>query len=311
MTLLDGLKNFLTREPCPAAAFQLTVTGLAGLHLSRRDHRAGRHVVLSLRPGSLEPSFDRPNIKDFSHLADRVQEAIRKLGLREHNVSLLVPESCLKTIILTFDDLPSSPAERKELVLWRLRKQMPSLPEDVRVSFDVIGAVRPSRVFISAIHPETLAEYEGLFARQGVRVRNVSLATLGLSNLLNLKDKASGILANIEEDCLSMLAVLDGEAAFYRSKPFLADSRDSRSVVRRMENAAREILNTMTFLEDREKKRVETLWLRTALADGEDDPLAVLKPLVPLNVQTIEASGFAGLRPKESRALAPLVGQLA
>lgn len=311
MTLLHGFMDFLTREPRPSAACQLSLTGLAGLSLSGRDHKTGRHIVLPIRPGALEPSFDRPNIKDPSHLGDRVQEAVRKLELRDHNISLLLPESCLKTIILTFDDLPASADERKELVLWRLRKQMPSLPEDVRVSFDVVGAGRPSRVFISAAHPGTLAEYERLFARQSLRVRNISLATLGLSNLLDLKETAGGILANIEEDCLSMLAVLDGEPAFYRSKPFLADSRDSRSVARRMENAAREILSTMTFLEDREKKQVSRLWVRSALAGAEDDPLAVLRPLLPLDVHPIEAAGFAGLRPKESRILAPLVGHLA
>jgi hypothetical protein len=104
--------------------------------------------------------------------------------------------------------------------------------------------------------------------------------------------------------------VLEGEVAFYRSKPFLADSREARSLSKRMDNAAREIINTVTFLEDREKKQVKTLWVRSALVDGEEDPLAVLKPLVPLTVQTIEPAGFAGIRAKEARALAPLIGHL-
>jgi hypothetical protein len=310
MSLIERFKGFLTKEPFPSAVFQLSVPGLAGLHLTGRDHRSGRHVILPLRPGTLEPSFDRPNIKDQAHLADRVQEAVRKLELRDHNVSLLVPESCLKNIVLAFDDFPDSPAERENLVLWRLKKQMPSLPDDIRVSFDVVNGGRPCKVFVSVIHPSVLAEYEALFSRQGVRVRNVSLATLSLSNLLAPKDKANGILVNIEEDCLSLLAVLEGEVAFYRSKPFLADSREARSLSKRMDNAAREIINTVTFLEDREKKQVKTLWVRSALVDGEEDPLAVLKPLVPLTVQTIEPAGFAGIRAKEARALAPLIGHL-
>jgi len=310
MSLTERFKGFLTKDPFPSAVFQLTIPALAALHVIGRDHHSGRHVVLALRPGTLEPSFDRPNIKDQAHLADRVQEAVRKLELRDHSVSLLVPESCLKNIVLAFDDFPDSPAERETLVLWRLKKQMPSLPDDIRISFDAVNGGRPCKVFVSVIHPSVLTEYETLFSRQGVRVRNVSLATLSLSNLLAPPDKSNGILVNIEEDCLSLLAVLEGQVAFYRSKPFLADSREAKSLARRMDNAAREIMNTVTFLEDREKKQVKTLWVRSALADGEEDPLALLKPLVPLAVQTIEPSGFAGLRAKEARVLAPLIGQL-
>jgi hypothetical protein len=104
--------------------------------------------------------------------------------------------------------------------------------------------------------------------------------------------------------------VLEGEVAFYRSKPFLSDSRDAKSLARRMDNAAREIANTVTFLEDREKKQVKTIWVRSALSESEDDALAVLKPLVPQTVQALEPAGFAGLRTREARVLAPLIGQL-
>ncbi|MCJ7612153.1 MAG: hypothetical protein MUP19_07815 [Candidatus Aminicenantes bacterium] len=310
MTLKERLRNFLTRQPFPPTAFQLTMSGLAGVHRAGRDHRSGRHVILPLRPGSLEPSFDRPNIKDAAHVSDRVREALRQLNIRDHNVSLLIPESSLKSAILSFDELPDSPAEREQLILWRLRKQMPSLPENIRLSVDVLGADRPRKVFVSVIHSAVLAEYEGLFSRQGARVRNVSLAILSLSNLLSLENTPSGILANIEEDGLSLLAIVKAEAAFYRSKPFLPDSQEARSFARRMENVAREIISTVTFLEDREKTRVETLWIRAAPANGNDDPLASLKSMVPLALRPVEPDRWAGLKAGEARLLAPLIGLL-
>jgi hypothetical protein len=310
MRIKDRLDDLLTRQPYPPTAFQLAVPALTGLHAEKRDRGGSRSVVLSLRPGTLEPSFDRPNIKDPGHLADRLADAFKKMGVRDGAVSLLVPESCLKSSVLSFDALPASPAERRNLVLWRLRKQMPSLPEDVRLAYDVLSAAAPWRVFVSAIHPSVRAEYEGLFARAGSPVRNIGLPTLSLAAVLPAGGPATGILANLEEDGLSLLALVDSEVVFYRSKPFLAESREARSPARKMENIAREILNTVTFLEDKEKRKVERLWVRAALADGGEDPVEALKSLVPLSVSTIEPGGLPGTRTKEARLLAPLVGQM-
>lgn len=310
MMIKDRLKDFFTAQPFPETVFQLSVTALSGFHLEGREAKNGRHVILSLRPGSLEPSFDRPNLKDPAHIADRLQDAFKKLGLRDGTLSLLMPESCLKSSILAFDDLPDSPAERERLVLWRLKKQMPSLPEDIRLSYDVLNSARPWRVFVSVVHSPVLAEYETLFSRQGAVVKNVSLATLSLANLLPADRALSGIVANLEEDGLSLLAVVDSEVIFYRSKPFLPDSREAKAPARRMENIAREILNTVTFLEDKEKKKVETLWVRAAPAEAEDEALAALKTLVPLSIRTLEPSRFPGLKAREARFLAPLIGQL-
>jgi len=305
------LKEFFARQPVPSTAFQLTPSQLTGVHLEGRDHRSGRHIILPLRPGSLEPSFDRANINDPAHVSARVDEALAKLGVRDGSLSLLVPESVVKSTILSFDELPESQAERERLFQWRLRKHMPSLPEDIRLSADVLSAGRPRRVFVSVIHRPVLAEYEGLFARRGARVRDVGLAILSLSNLLDLPSEPSGILINIEEDCLSLLAIAAGEVAFFRSKPFLTDGREGRSLARRMEHAAREINNTVTFLEDKEKMRVETLWLRAAPSGADEDPASVLKPLVPLALKPIEPSRWPGLKAREARILAPLLGQLA
>ncbi len=310
MRIRDRLNDFLTRQPYPPTAFQLSVPVLTGLHVEKRERGASRSVVLALRPGTLEPSFDRPNIKDPGHLADRLADAFKKLGVRDGTVSLLVPEACLKSSVLTFDELPASPAERRDLVLWRLKKQMPSLPEDVRPAFDVLNAAPPWRVFVSVIHPSVRAEYEGLFARKGSAVRNIGLPSLSLAAALQAGGLATGIVANIEEDGLGLLALIDSEVVFYRSKPFLADSREAKAPARRMENIAREILNTVTFLEDKEKKKVEKLWVRAALADGGEDAVESLKPLLPLSVATIEPGGLPGTRTKEARLLAPLLGQM-
>jgi hypothetical protein len=310
MSLADRLRDFFSRRPVPSAAFQLSVSALAGLRLAGKESRAGRHVVLSLRPGSLEPSFDRPNLKDPGLLADRLAEALRRLELRDGNVSLLVSESCLKSGVLTFDQLPESQAERRSLILWRLKKQMPSLPESVRLSFDVLSDRPPWKVFASLIHPSVLAEYEGLFARQGVRVRSLGLPTLSLAGLPALGDNPSGLVANIEEDGLGLLVLLDSEVVFYRSKPFLPDTREAGTPARKMQNVAREITNTATFVEDREKRRLETLWVRVAASEGEEEALEALKPQVSLAVRAIEPKRPSGLRAREARYLAPLVAQL-
>ncbi len=310
MKVKDRLKDFFTRQPYPSTVFQLTGPAVIGLHVEGKEHKTVRHASLALRPGSLEPSFDRPNLKDPAHVGDKVRDALQKIGQRDGNVSLLVPESCLKSSILVFDDLPEPEAERRSVLAWRLKKQYPSLPDDARLSYEILNGGKSRRVFVSAIHPAVLAEYEGLFARQGAAVKNVNLATLSLAGLIPGGEGGSGIVANLEEDGLSLLAIIDSEIIFYRSKPFLPDGREARSPARKVENIGREILNTLTFLEDREKKKVDTLWIRTALADADEEALAALKPMLPVAIRPLEPGGLPGLRPREARLLAPLIGQL-
>jgi Tfp pilus assembly PilM family ATPase len=304
--LLDSLKDYFARGPVLSLSFMVTGRSLSCLYAPGRERRAGSQALLALKPGAVAPSFERANIKDTAELGEKIREALRRTQPAVREAALLVPESCLKSFILTFDEFPASAEERRELLLWRLKKQMPSLPEDVRLSFDLLGNGSPQRVFISVARPAVIGEYENMFAAGGLKVRSVGLPTLGLFNLLDRDREKDVLLANVEEDAVSLLAVLEGEPALYRFKPYLAGPGPNGPS---LENSViKEVAGTLTYLEDREKKTVKTLWLRGGLGADVSALAEAFQKKLSLPVRTLEPPASFGLTSRERHFLAPLLG---
>jgi Tfp pilus assembly PilM family ATPase len=304
--LLDGLKDYFARGPVLSLSFMLSGRSLSCVYGPGRERRAVSQALLALKPGAVEPSFDQSNIKDTAELGEKIREALRRTQPASREVALLVPESCLKSFILAFDEFPASAEERRELLLWRLKKQMPSLPEDIRLSFDLLANGSPQRVFVSAARPAVVGEYETIFAAGGLKVRSVGLPTLGLFNLLDKDREKNVLLANVEEDAVSLLAVLDGVPALYRFKPYLAASGPAGHS---LENSViKEVASTLTYLQEREKKTIKTLWLRAGLGADVSALAEAFHKELALPVRSLEPPASFGLTSRERHFLAPLLG---
>jgi len=303
----DRLKAAFARGPFLPLSFMLTGRLLSCLRLGKGERRAEGQTVLALKPGALEPSFEKPNIKDPAEVGERIREALRRTQSSAQEAALLLPEACAKSFVFSFDEFPASAEERKELLLWKLKKQMPSLPDDARLSFDPLGNGLPLRVFVSVARPAVVGEYEALFAAAGLKLRIVSLPVLGLFNLLDRDREKDVLLANVEEEAVSLLAVLDGQAAFYRFKPFLSGAGPRASSLE--ESLVKEVAGTSAYVEDREKKKLRTLWLRSGVGGDASGLAQALEKKLDLAVRLVEPPASFGLTSRERHFLAPLFGQ--
>lgn len=301
------IKEYFLRGPRLGLHFMLTSRALACLSPKARERRAdyGR-AILPLPPKSLEPGFEAPNIKDPAGLAELVREAARGARGGGRDAALLLPETCQKSFVLGFEGFPPGAGERREWILWRLRKQMPSLPEDVRLSYDAASNGSPRRVFASLARSSIIREYESLFASCGFKLRMIGLPILGLLNLLDRQGERDVLLVNIEADAVSLLALLDGQPALYRLKPFLAGKDLVPDVLAAA--VAREIAGTKRFLEDREKRAVAAVWVRAGAGGDPAELLAGLKAGLELPVRRLDAPPSSGFNQREGHFLGPLIG---
>ncbi|MBN2200081.1 MAG: hypothetical protein JW747_09575 [Candidatus Aminicenantes bacterium] len=302
-----ALKEFFLRGPRLPLHFMLTSRALACLSLGKGEKRAvsGR-AVLSLPAGCLAPSFDFSNVRNAAELARLVPEAVRLARASGREASLLLPEACQKSFVLAFESLPSSPEERQALIFWRLKKQMPSLPEDVRLSYDAAADGSPRRVFVTLARAAVVREYEEVFASSGIKLRNIGLPTLGLLNLLDRNRERDVLLANVEEDAIGLLGVFDGRAVLYRFKPFLSGKGFSPQDLTAA--AGKELAGTLRFLEGREKKTVKTVWVRAGTGGDAQEIADGLQAVTTLPVRLLDAPASCGLKPRERHFLAPLIG---
>lgn len=306
MPLLKIVRARFLERPLPDAVFELRPDRLSGLRVSARGQAGQNRFVLSLDKGLLAPSFDRPNIAGASGLGAAIEQGKDLLGLGGGTVSLLVPEPSVRVFILTVESLSAAPDEREAFIRWRVGKLMPLMPEDLRLAYDVPSGFHSGKIIVAAAREAVVREYEELFEAAGLRVGAVTVPTLSLANLRG-GPGGSGILLNAEADRLIFLAVMDSEWTLYRQKGVGADLEPGR----RADTIAQELENTVHFLEDKERKRVERIWVHAD--DGEEAAgiVARLKGGLPLPVELVDYEAPGDWSDGEKAALAPLMGQIA
>jgi hypothetical protein len=299
-------KNYFTEPVFPSFIWQLSRDSTAGIRFSRKDRKLGPYFIAPLPTGVVIPSFDRPNIPDASALEQVLRDGRAKLGADGGDISLLIPETCVRVFVLTFDALPSSPAEREELFRWRVAKLVPVDSSEMRLGYDVIKANGQAKVVLALGAGRVLEEYEAVFARAGLKVRTLSVPTLPLAGLVPRDEAGNALVVNSEDDHVSLLALLGGEASLYRVKPFFAEGTGPGEDSQRRDLVIREIETTMHFIEDKEKARISSVWIRPVF--WPDGTVAELRKRWP-SLRVAEFPGPRELRPAERRVLAPLIGQ--
>jgi hypothetical protein len=304
---LDRIGERFREAPLPDAVFQVAPRVLTGVRVLARESRAGGHFVATLPDGAVRPAFEGTNIADPAVLESRIREGMLKLGLAQGTAAVLIPELCARVFLLPMDSSPGSDKERARIVRWRVGKMMPSLPEDARFVHQSLSSGNGERIVAAVARPEVVREYEGLFARSGLSPGNVSLPSLSLVGLLPAGGE-DALVVNVEDDSLSLTAVVGAEPILFRQKPFALDRGPGTPLGRRIAPLVKEIENTALFLEDKEKKKVRAVWLR-APSDNGDDLAAELGRQLSLPVREMGSlvPGDAGGR--EKTLLSTLYGQ--
>ncbi|MGD8536561.1 MAG: hypothetical protein PVF66_11995, partial [Candidatus Aminicenantes bacterium] len=265
----DSIKDYLTKQPFPHAAFHLTSRYISGIRVSPKDGRIMNHFILPLEKGLIQPSFEKKNIKNPSLLEKKIEKELGKLHLHDHKVACLLPELSLRAFVFSFGSLPSSRPEREQVIRFRIKKQLPLLPQDARFSFDVIKSNDSMKIFVAVARALIIQEYEELFSKFNLKVRTVGVPILGLHSLLDTEKEKDLLLINIEEDSLCLAAIMDSEIALYRMKPILSSSQDEKSEVRRVEHVVKEVENTVNFVEDRENRKIRSFCIRQGFFEEE------------------------------------------
>jgi hypothetical protein len=305
--LFQKLQARFVERPLPDAAFELAPRHLGGLRVAPRSRSASGRFLLPFRTPALVPSFERPNVHDASAVRALVEEGKKAIGFGGGTISLLIPEPCVRIFILTVDSLPAAQAERDSFIRWRVGKQMPLLPEDLRMAYAGPAGSSAGKVIVSMAREAVIREYETIFESAGMRVGTVTVPSLSLVNLIDGTAGRNGVLLNIEADYLSFLAIMDSEWILYRQKGVSPDLPDGTKA----ELVVQEVENTVHFLEDKERKKVERIWVRSGA--GEDGPgiLSRLKASLPLPAAMINYAAPGDWSAQERTALAPLMGQIA
>ncbi len=158
-------------------------------------------------------------------IAEAVDVARKASGDRLSKASVVFPDSWARILPIDFDTLPATRDAVRDMVVWKLKKLLPGISEDLSVVFDEMPAAGDGglRLLVAAAPSELLRSVERAFENVGVRVGALAPASLalfeGLSPLLG--SLAGGDYGLIHRSPGSLVFVIarDGSPVFFRQRP--------------------------------------------------------------------------------------------
>ena len=308
MKLEDRIRKHFTERLLTDSVFQIASGQLSGIRVSRSDGSIKGGFVFPFTGRPVVPSFDRPNVTDAAALEEAIDQGKRNLRLTSGSAALLIPESSVRVFVMSVDSFPGPGKERDAFIRWRIGKQMPLIPEDARIDYAVTPGKGARKVIVVMARQVVVWEYEAAFDKAGLKPVVVTAPSLALVNLVRRDGRAKGVLLNIEDETLTVLALADPGWSLYRQKDIGLPG--GAAAEERRDNIVREAENTIRFLEDRDKTRVDGLWLRCADAAEFAEILARLRERISLPIEPVDYTAPDGWTDAHKAVLAPLIGQV-
>ena len=303
------IKHYFKQQPLPAMTFQFTSRYLSGIRVLQKERDIKQSFIYSLDKGIISPSFSQKNILIRGELEKQLKSGLKKLGTDESKAGFLLPEMSQKTFVFSFESLPAASQERDQLVRFRVKKQMPMIPDDARIIMKSFFTGKEYRVLVTIARASIIKEYEDLFSQLGVKIRIVGIPSLALADLFDFEKNKDILVINIEHDSLSLVSILDSKIALYRQKQILLESTNGRDSLSSIKNIVQEIEKTVQFLEDKEKRSIKSIWVRSGNPDASEELFLELAGNLDFELKDIASIIAFKLSASEKKMLSPLIGQ--
>ena len=193
-----------------------------GVYAAAADDAAGllaRVARVELASGAIVPSLRPGNIVDRVAVAGALRGVVTALGdVRGRDVTVIVPDSAVRVLLLDFDTLPSDIDDALPVVKFRLAKLLPFSPDAAQVSFQRMSQhSRMLQVLAVAIPLEVLEEYESVVREAGLEPGAVLPSTLAVAAALDDAAQTAALLVNGSEFAVTTAIVRRGELLLHRT----------------------------------------------------------------------------------------------
>ena len=146
-----------------------------------------------------------------------IRRALDAVGQRGREVTLVVPDSAARVLLIDFDELPAKAAEALPIVRFRLKKLLPFDADDAAVSYQVMSSTRGAMQVLAVAMPrEILADYESLVRDAGYEPGAVLPSTLAVLAGLD-EDAAPSLVVNAGRESVTTAIVKSGILLLHRT----------------------------------------------------------------------------------------------
>ena len=175
---------------------------------------------VALAEGAVAPSLKPGNIVDRVAVTAAIRAALEQIGeranARDANLTLVIPDSAVRVLLLDFEALPSREAEALPLVRFRLKKLLPFDSDEAMVTYQTMSTSKGVvRVLAVAIPRDVLSEYETAAREAGFEPGCVLPSTLAC--LAAVDDAEPALLVNANPIGVTAAIVRGGVLLLHRS----------------------------------------------------------------------------------------------
>jgi type IV pilus assembly protein PilM len=203
--------------PRPRLACEITAESVIAARASEHGGAVDQHAVRLLPTGSVLPSLKDTNVLEPAALANAVADALQTVGGRSRDVTAILPDAAIRTVLLDFDSLPADHKDAAGVVRFRMRKSLPFDVDKARLSFHVARTVGQVRVVAAVALASVVEEYEAAIREAGYAPGVVLPSTLASLSavesdrptLVVKVDPAAVTVAIVDQDDLRLVRTLE------------------------------------------------------------------------------------------------------
>jgi type IV pilus assembly protein PilM len=221
----------------------------------------GAPVVCALPPGALTPDLLATNIPDRDAVRTALESAREKLGGRDREMAVILPDASCRIGLIELDVLPEKHEEADALVRLRLRKSLPFDVGKARVCWQAQKANGKTTVLAAATLTAVLEEYESVVREAGFGPGLVLPSVL--ASLRMVDASVSTLLIKVDATTTGIAVVNSLAVVLVRILQVTSGQRLKGS------RLAGEIHSSLMFLQDAYGTKVEKIVVSGAISLDE------------------------------------------
>lgn len=199
----------------PTLACEIAPAGVVAAK-EEKDGLSMRSAFAPLPTSVLFTGIKEPGFSDRAAVAGAIRQAFDEISQRESKVTLVIPDSSMRVLLLDFDTLPSRPEDVLPIIRFRLRKLVPFDVENAAVSYQRMPAKEDTARVLCAVLPAVvLGEYENAARDAGYEPGAVLPSTLAA--LAGITGEEPSLLVNRNGNSITTAIVHGDELLLHRT----------------------------------------------------------------------------------------------
>ncbi len=217
-----------------------------------------------LSPGSVVPDLTESNLVQREAVFQNIRETLGSVSGRGRDVIAILPDACVRVVLLDFETLPVKQDEAEGVVRFRLKKSLPFDVDKARVGYHAQTSGTGIRVIAAVSLLSVIEEYEAAFREAGYSpgvVLPSMLAAIGA-----VQADAPTLVVKVDTRTTS-IAILDKQQLL-----LFRTLENPRGVAITGEQLAEEVYPSVVFFQDTYETNIEHIFVAGVSEVGDAAP---------------------------------------